>query len=425
MLLAWLAVSLASVFSIVRGPLRANSGFNDLAAPYVSTRLWLRHQNPYDAVAFIPAWYAAGGPQINLKAESSSRRPVYPPPCLIILTPLAALSWKTAVWTLTVVGFSAYVMTVHLFCRLIPGTWRDPMKPLFLAFALALAPAQSAIHVSNIACLSASLLLIGLYRLLTRTHDPEVVAALCIALSACIKPTLGLLILPYLLIVRAWRTLAITLAACVLLTGLSLVRLAPLGTQWITSLNENIDVVFQNGGAADVTEQNLARVDRIDLQVPLYSLTHSPMAATLLALSVTVILLGLWLRPSLFLSDSLDGRLLIASTLLLLGLLPFSQRYYSAILLLPIILWSFRNLSSATARLILAFCTVFLVNTEALLQRGQSYFLFSQHSPGLANAVLGPHLCWLLLGIACTALFALRNQAGRKRYPGLPIFSDS
>jgi hypothetical protein len=140
-LLAWMAVLLASGVFLLRGPFRANSAYvNDFAAPYTATRLWLQHRNPYDSTAFFPTWHAAGAPKGKLAGNPSGTHPVYPPSTLVVLIPFALLPWPIAVKTLTLLSATLYIAVLPLLATFLPGTWRDPIKPAFLASGLALAP---------------------------------------------------------------------------------------------------------------------------------------------------------------------------------------------------------------------------------------------------------------------------------------------
>ncbi len=410
-MLAYLALLLASAIFLVRGPLRAQTDYlNDFAAPYVSTRLWFHHQNPYDPSLFFPTWHAAGAPQTALGNPSGSH-PVYPPPSLVVLLPIAILPWAAAVHSLLILSATAYIIALIQFAALLRGTWRTPQKPLFLAFGLAFAPAQSSLHVSNVACLSASLLFLALYRLLAKPRDPDLLSALCITLSICLKPTIGLLILPWLLI-RASRTLIATLAVSTLIAAIALYPLLQLGPPWLTSLKQNLAFLSTNGGATDPSPLNHNRFDRIDLQQPLFALTHNRIAASFLAGFVAATLLIIWLscqRKHRF-DHRIDFQLQSISTLLVIGLLPVYQRYYVAILLIPAILWAFRNLATRTARWLLALSAVFLANTEAFLRTAHIDDAIGRHLPIFTEAFLGPHLCWLIFTLACILLITLYRQ---------------
>ena len=173
-LVLWITIPLATIIFLLRGPLRASSEYaNDFAAPYTSARLWLRHQNPYDSTTFLPTWQAAGAPLAQpdgtpIYANPSSTHSVYPPPSVVVLSPFALLPWATAWLSMILLSTALYLTALLLLTRLLPETWRDPYRPAFLTFGLLLAPTQSALHVSNVTCLSAALLLIALYLLLRR-----------------------------------------------------------------------------------------------------------------------------------------------------------------------------------------------------------------------------------------------------------------
>jgi hypothetical protein len=421
-LVAWLAVLFTSGVFLLRGPLRADSGYvNDFAAPYTATRLWLQHRNPYDSTAFLPTWHDAGAPKGKVAGNPSGTHPVYPPPTLVVLIPFALLPWPIAVKTLTLLSATLYIAVLLLLASFLPATWRDPIKPAFLAFGLALAPTHSGLHVTNVACLAATLLFFAIYFLLrSRPERVNLPAIACLTLSICLKPTLGLLLIPYLLWARAWRILTATLAISAAITATSLYPLLSLGSAWLSSLRENIAVVFTNGGAADVSEQSLARFDRIDMQLPLYALLHSRTAASVLATLIAAALLLFWFKFTPDTQDhppsgaALDQHILQIATLLAIGLLPFYQRFYSAMIVLLPVLWAFRTLSQPTCRVrsrwILALSSVFLLNTEAAFTRSSLLPSLTTRFPLLTNLVLGPHLCWLLLLLAILLLTTPRNK---------------
>jgi Glycosyltransferase family 87 len=421
-LLAWLAVLLASGLFLLRGPLRASSGYvNDFAAPYTATRLWLQHRNPYDSTAFFPTWHDAGAPKGKVAGNSSGNHPVYPPPTLVVLIPFALMPWPIAVKALTLLGAALYIAVLPLLASFLPGTWRDPIKPAFLAFGLALAPTHSGLHVANVVCLAATLLFLAIYFLLrSRAEQINLPAIACLTLSICLKPTLGLLLIPYLLWTRAWRTLAATVAITAAITAASLYPLLSLGPVWLASLRENIAVVFTNGGAADVSEQSLLRFDRIDLQLPLYALLHSRTGASLLAALIAAALLLLWFQSKPNTSNqppsgaALDQHILQIAALLAIGLLPFYQRYYSAMIVLLPILWALRTLSHptfrTTQRWVLILSPIFLINIGAIFSRSSLLPFLTIRFPLLTNLVLGPHLCWLLLLLAILLLTAVHHQ---------------
>ena len=425
--LLWLVVLLAAVVFTLRGPLRARGTYvNDFAAPYTSARLWLHHQNPYDPAAFWPAWHNAGAPLGPVYNNPSSTHSVYPPPAVVVLTPFALLPWPLACKALIGISTALYLTALILLSRLLPGTWTQPCKPAFLTIGLLFAPTQSALHVSNVSALAATLALLAIYLLLQATNSvaprpdsgtwvlplsTSFAAAALLSLSLCIKPTLAPIILLYLLYRRLWRTLTTTLTLTAIATAIFLF-LQP-NWNWLPSLRSNIAFLFKDG-VASLAEQNLTRSDRIDLQLPAYTLTHSNNAAIAIAALVTITLLGLWLKSANdhthyedHPNQKLDRHLLLLSTLLTIGLLPFYQRFYSAIVLLIPALWALRNLAQTRARWILALCCLFLTNTTVLPRILGLHLPTSGLTHRFADTFITAHLCWLLLLLALLLLKAL------------------
>jgi hypothetical protein len=459
----WLALLIAAAIFTIRGPLRASADYaNDFAAPYTSARLWLQHQNPYDSEAFWKAWQTAGAPTGPIYANPSSTHSIYPPPSVVALSPFALLPWPTAWKTLIFLSTTLYLMALILLSRLIsPTSYLLPrtLQLIFITLGLLFAPAQSALHVSNVTILSASLLLIGLYLLLTtepgapyidsdvwasseaRPHSSTPLQkistasilpiATLLTLSLCIKPTLAPITLLYLAYKRLWKTLTVTITLTTVTTALF--QLLQPNWNWLPTLRANIDLLFTTG-VASLLPENLTRSDRIDLQLPLYALTHNPNAAALLAVIICIALAALCLRvlhdhlrvphdrrtapivgsvtsTSQQAQQTLDRNFLTLSTLLVIGLLPFYQRFYSAALLLLPILWTLRNITLPRARWILALCCVFLANTSVLPRR------LGLHVPPtgpihlLADALLVPHLNWLLLVLALLLIKASRHPS--------------
>ncbi|HEY6374889.1 MAG TPA: glycosyltransferase family 87 protein [Edaphobacter sp.] len=418
-----MAVLLASGLFLFRGPLRAESArVNDFAAPYASARLWLQGRNPYDAHLFFPTWRAAGAPKGNVYYNESGTHSVYPPPSLVAVLPLALLPWPVASMVLVWISAAVYVFALVLLASFVPGSWREATKPVFLAFGLAFAPAQSALHVTNLACLSASLLFVAIYLLVKQlppSNQSQVLAAVCIALSICLKAALGLLLVPYLLWARGWRALAVTGLIVGVTTAVSLYPSLKSGSAWFDSLRFNSSVAFANGGSSDVAETNLNRFDRIDLQLPIYAMTHHRGMTAAIACLIGGGLLMFWF----FCKDpdrGVDQHLLRIGTLFGIGLLPVYQRYYMAVLLLIPLVWAFRNLEQRAAKWTAGLCAVFLVNTGVLLQRIGLVRGLAVHHPHLANILAGPHVCWLLLGMAFLLLRALRSQGRSMDFAGFP-----
>jgi hypothetical protein len=457
-LLAWVAVLLAAAVFLIRGPLRATPHHAaDYTAPYVSGRLWLRHQNPYDPATFLTTLRQAGASVDSNFANPSTTHSVYPPPSVLVLIPLSLLSWPAALATFTTISTIAYILSLVVLANLLPGSWRQPTKPAFLAIGLAFAPTHSSLHIANPSCLSASLLFLAIYLLLRKnpilppseftsistfdlsckpnkintinlpcvsgiSSSDSALISILLALSLCLKPTQAPFILLYLLVIRSWRILLPTLATGFLVCVLSILPLLSQNPIWLTNLRQNLTYGFTDG-TASLLPQNLTRLDRIDLQLPLYLTLRNPTTALLLASLVTLILLGLALlrlpRPA-----TTGQHLLLLGALFAIGLLPTYQRFYSATLLLIPLLWALANLTSPVAAIrrivycLLGLSLIFLANTSVLQRRLGIAEQIADHHPLVANSLFAPHVCWIVLLIAILLVAAVRTDApARPRYP--------
>jgi len=446
-LVIWLTVAFSATVFTLRGPLRARGDYaSDFAAPYVSARLWLFRQDPYNAGLFWETWHNAGAPTHDASGEHtyanpSSTHSVYPPPSVVALSPFALLPWPVAWKALIAISTALYLSSLLLLTRLISGSWNDPFKPAFLAFGLLFAPTLSALHTSNVTGLSASLLFFAVCLLLSPASKdgPDTSSAvgavamgedgysqttvlsiaLLLALSISIKPTLAPFTLLYLIAARLWKILFTTLATTACITAVFFV-LRP-NPQWLASLLGNINFLFTSG-VANLAEQNLTRSDRIDLQLPIYTLTRSRSIASIVAAFVALALLALWLRwtnRSFIQHGTIDGNstlldlnLLSISTLLAIGLLPFYQRFYSAMILLLPVVWAIRNLAQPRSRWILAACCLFLANTSVLPRRLGIHLPSAGPLRIVMDSLLMSHLCWLLFALSLLLLNALRSNTG-------------
>jgi hypothetical protein len=394
LVLAWSAVVFGSLLFLGRGILRQNSDqINDFSAPYIGSRLWMEQYDPYDSSIFIRAWNDADGPVLNESSiDPSSIHVVYPPTTFPLLAPIAVFSWRIANKLLVLLTVGFYLLGVSKLLKLIDEGWNGVKKPLFLAFALALAPVQSTLHVSNIAGLTASFLLIGTSILIQ--DAASLFGPISIALAICLKPTLGIITIPYLVLERRWRALGIISSVVITIIAISMLPLVH-EPGWIHSYNKNISVVFTDGGAADVAGQT--RFDLLNLEVPFYAISHSREISALFVGIFTVSMLLGWAYLA---RENMPGRtnaLLLVSVLTVVSLLAFYQRYYSGIVLLLPMVWAMQFPFLAIQRWTLVICSCFLVNTEALLRKTKLMDRLHDRFPNATDIVIGPHLSWLLL----------------------------
>jgi hypothetical protein len=235
-----------------------------------------------------------------------------------------------------------------------------------------------------------------------------------------LKPTTGVFLLPWLARERRWRMIAVVLLACGVITLLALAPLmAHMGMSWLTDYRQNITFLFTQGGDADVSPQNYDHTDRIDLQLIAFALLPNYTFASVAASLAYLILLFLFLKragwsyadsTSAEGSRAFDLPLLVAAGCLALGLLPSYTRMYAAVVLLPLILWSFTHLQFHSARWLLLLLSDFLLNTSAIVRKLGDATRVGAGSTRLWDFTLGGHTCWLLLAIGILLLRAVREQ---------------
>ena len=433
LLAAWVAVFLGAVEFLMRGLVRSgNHAMSDFSAPYVSALLWRTSANPYDFHAFLPAWYRSGAVSRGLSDFISGTHSVYPPMTLPLVAPFTFLRWNAAVNAFLVIGVVLYAFVIYACIRLGWPAYRrfsdfagDAKAVFFLAFCLAFAPIHTALSSQNLVVFAASTAILAILFLLGSPQSWPApwlngLAGAAIVASICLKPTTGIFLVPWLMWERRWRMLFVVAAACSLITVASLIPLlAHHELPWLESYRQNIAFLFTNGGNADVSPMNYARTDRIDLQLVLFAITANRTLSSALAFLVYAGLLAAFLfeasrrthvSPASKPPARGDLPLLVAAGSLMLGMLAVYTRVYSALVLLPLVLWCFRNLNLSSARWMLVLLCDFLLNTSAIVRRSPRLQQIARRSPRLWDATIGGHTCWLLLAIGILLVVVMHRQ---------------
>ena len=412
---------------------------SDLAAPYLSTKLWLQGANPYDPLATLKVWYANGGAHLAYIGIDGAAYSVYPPPTLVLTLPLAMLRWHPAVYTFMMIGLVLYAAVVYGLVRLgwpqhrsLSSLSQDSLAMYFIAFALGFAPIHTAFHSMNIvlfACCAAILAILAPLQSSTRSASQRpqrlatgFVVAIGVSMAILIKPTTGIFLVPWLVRERRWKWLASTLAVCAVVSALSFAALfVHQRLSWLPDYRQNVNALFTHGGNADVSAENPNNTDRIDLQMPAYAVLGDRTLASAAAAAVYICLLIAFLRragwrkdsgPEGMIGNPLDLSLLVAAGCLALGLLPSYSRVYSAIILLPLVFWCFHHLRFRSARWMLLLLGDFLLNTSAIVRLTGEKFGLIEHAPRLWDFTIGGHTCWLLLAVGCLLVYAVYQQTG-------------
>jgi hypothetical protein len=435
--LAWLALVIGFTEFVFFSLLHTDAHrMSDFSAPYVSSRLWVHGQNPYDFHAFLPTWTASGAATSGFPESASGTHSVYPPITLPIVLPLSLLPWNIALTLFLTLGVVVYLYCVgHLFRLGWPEirSWKDffyePAACFFIAMALGFAPVHSAIRSENLVLLSASLAIASVLALLRSTLPATLEQATkklrwmstgTAILSIATKPTTGIFLVLWFAAIRQWRLMWTVLGACALITAVGCApALAGGGHAWLASYADNVQALFTNGGNADLSSLNHAHTDRIDLQLVLFAMLSNRTLSAVLAAIVFVVMTAMLLRsipwralPQGMTPERATGlALLLASSLLALGLLPVYSRVYSAIVLLPLLAWCLLHLRFTSARWLLLLMAIFSFNSSSLLRKLHTKQAVGAMVPDrLWDATLGGHTCWILLAIGLVLLWAVRQQ---------------
>ena len=389
----------------VRGPLRPQ-GRGDFVAPYVAGVQFLARHDPYDPATFDKVWNAVGE-RGGVALDKTQHLIAYPPTTLQAFSFFARLPWHTAVTSYVWLCTLLYLGAVFLLSREIGSSWTNTRRLGFLIFALGLSPVHAGIHLANLSVLS---LLCCVYALLLARHERDLPAGLLLTLGIFLKPTVGFTLLLFFLLARRWRILAACSALGAGLAGATFAEMLHIDPAWKLHYQQNVEMMFSGNGSASVASTDPGRFDLLNLQMPLYAVTHSTRTASICAIAITLTLALGWLmavahgpRPRM------RWNWASISVLSLLSLLPIYQRNYNGGMLLFSIFWAFQNFERRLARAVLVCSSVFLVPGEAWLRNS-----LNPHLPqaikdsALWNMAVMPHASWAVLLITCLMLLSLR-----------------
>jgi hypothetical protein len=404
-------VALAGTELLLRGTLRASKG-TDLAAVYISALRLRHHENPYPFKDFLNQWHEAGAPA-DETIDDSGQHPIYPPTALVVMAPLAKLSWPWAIrcyaWACTL----GYLGLVYLLARLVGNGWRSLRRLGFIAFALGISSVHAGIGQANP---SAMVLVLCGYALYLAYGGDRVACGILLSLAFCVKPASALATVAIILLYGRIRSALTFLGVSALITSCAALAMLHVDQQWRTDYQSNLQALFHHNGAADFTASNAGRFDLVNLQVPLYSVFGSVRVADTLAIGATAALLVSWLF--LFRRDSIlraDTYWLSAGTLCLIGLLPVYQRNYNAGIILFVAVWAFQNIHELHAKAVLLASIAFLFPGEAFLRRTGLDMRFSGNA--LWDGFVMSELTWSIVAVIIVCLLSMpRNPAyGRQK----------
>lgn len=386
--LSWVFFGLAALVFLYRGPARlVMSEFNDFSVPYVSARLWLKGVDPYPNTRFMDEWVEAGGKRFVNRGSPLTTRPAYPPITIVAISPFAFLRRQAAQIVFCVVFLALFSSVL----------WRLRFAgPFLLGFVLLFAPIHTGISKGNLVMLSIAVALLAVL-----ARDSWLKGVL-LGFAMCLKPQAVVWLWLHYLVRREWRVAGTSFATVTCALCIAVLRLP---STWIGSLRANLQIFTAIGGVNDFTTQNPSRFELLNLQVPLYSITHDYFESNVAAWFITAILLAVWA----ILTYRRDFELLGLGVVSLIGLLPAYQRYYS----LSIMLILFAYVAERRARLSLLLLAPFLIPWVQIAQKMSDEKLmrgpiFSTNP--LMQVVILPFATWLVVAVVLIGLRAMKQK---------------
>jgi len=388
---------------LVRGPLRVFHGRGgDFSMPYVGSIKYEQKLEPYSPADFLTVWRAAGAP-VDTFYTLSIEHLVYPPTTLLLMLPLAQMNWPHALAVYTALCTILLLHLLYSLACLIGDDWRSWRRWGFLGYALALAPIHTALSLGNLTML---VFILSMYGLLLARKKMDTAAGVLLGLALCIKPTLGIVVLVYMLLSRRWRLLAACAIVTAVVGGFAVVHMSAIEPGWRQAYQQN--VAYLTGtteGGGDFASPSTIRFDLLNLQVPAFEIVRSREAANLLAYLIVGVLGVLWLRLLVQkgkLLDYWEG----SGALILLGLLPMYQHTYSACFIVIPLVWAFQNMELPVARWVMVASAVFLIPGEGILRniRIPDALFYSTWW----NFIVMPQATW---GVLAVVVLLLANMA--------------
>jgi hypothetical protein len=406
---------------VVRGPLRAvqsSTQFNDFLSPYIQADGWTRGLDPYNPQTLLRLWPAQAAhlqfvPREVADGSIIAKRGIptaYPITSLVLVASLSWLPWNLAYGLWFAINLTLFGIMLSILVELAGFSYRDIRGGSLIAFILALAPFHTGFVTGNVALVAVEL---GVIAVWTARQRHDIATAVLLAVSAGLKPQIGLCFLLYYLVCRRWRIFAGAVALLALLTAVGVLRLGISHTPWFGNyLNDN-HVLLESGILANFTPVNPMRFGLLNLQVILYSMVDSVGVANRLAELIGVVFLSAWLLIVLRRRSRQDD-FLDLSAIAVMSLLPVYHRFYDAVLLVLPLCWVVASYRKARLPAILALSLMvpFLIPGGTILQTMQN----NGRIPSTLSerwwwdTIVMPHEIWALLFLGLVLLYGMAVQ---------------
>lgn len=327
LILIGLLLLFGTVF-VVRGPVRAVDGGEDLAHLYAASVLWLEGGNPYDGERCVEVMERVGHPDPSHVANGS----FYPPSTIATLSVLGLMGWDASRLAWLAVNLACCAVLVW---ALAGWLQLDSAASRWMAAVLILiawGPVMTALSLGQLSITAAAGIFAGLICL---ERGRPWLAGVLLAIGCLIKPQLGLGFLVLVGLRRQWFALGISVALIALVTGLGIWRLMVAAPDWASLLVGNIEQDQAPGQVLDASLGGPLRHQMIDIR-PLLHLVLPTAWVNISALLLVGVMaaVAIWrlLRVGLH-----RYALLASAGVGLLVLLPVYHRVYDATVLLPLL----------------------------------------------------------------------------------------
>ncbi len=427
--LCLLLLLLAASEFAVRGPVRAiRTGiqFNDFLSPYIQAKALVHGLDPYSPESLLRLWPPEAPHFMFLAREVASGTLVanrgfptaYPITALVLFAPFSLLPWSIASPLWFVANLLLFVIMLHALLALAGFSWHEPSGILLTAATLALAPFHTCIAAGNPTAIAAELSVIGLWQ---ARRGNDVRTAVFFAISAGLKPQIGLIFLFYYLLRRRWRLIVTAGALLALAGGAGLLWLAISHTPWFGNYVRDNRILLESGILGNFTAINPIRFGLINLQVALYPLIGSIELTNFIARVAGGVLLICWLVGFARAGDHENCEPLELGALAVGSLLPIYHRFYDASLLVLPLCWAFvsfhKTRRPAVAALLLM--VPFLLPGGTILEtlQADAHLPAALASRAWWQALVMAHQVWALL-LLCLLLLGVMFARRRVLRPG-------
>jgi hypothetical protein len=418
-ILCLLLLVLAASEFVVRGPVRAirtGASFNDFLSPYIQAKALAHCLDPYSPEVLLRLWPPEAAHFMFLPREVANGTLVanrgfptaYPITALVLLAPFTVLPWSIASWLWFAANLVLYVIMLRVLLDLAGFFYVESRGILLIAATLALAPFHTCLAAGNPTAIAAELSVIALWQ---ARLENDITSGILFAISAGLKPQIGLIFVFYYFLRRRARLMVIAVALLVFVGAVGLLWLGINHTPWFENYVRDNRILFATGKLGNFTEVNPIRFGLINLQVALYPLIGNVEWTNDVARGIGLLLLMCWLVGFTLAREHENCELLELGALAVCSLLPIYHRFYDASLLVLPVCWAFvsfgKNRRVATVALLLM--APFLLPGGTILQTLQENGRLPASLVDRAwwQAFVMAHQAWVLLLLSLLLLGAM------------------